>query len=159
MLRKMATLDDRLEQAERVTAISLYVMLIAAIAINVFARNVLRISSVALLEAAPPLVLWLALAGATLGLKHRRHITIGLLMRVLPAPFRKAAARLTGLLAMLMSAALCYAAVLFVVNEIDLFGAWGWHSVCFPIFFLLVFFRAALSVAGRPGSSPRMPAR
>lgn len=152
-------LDDRLEQAERFLAIFLYVLLIAAIAVNVFARDVLHTGSVFLLQSAPFLVLWLALVGATLGFKRRRHITIGLLLHGLPPRWRRAADRLTGLLAMLLSGALCGAAVVFVKNEIDLFGAWGWRSVCFPIFFLIVFFRSALRLLGRgrisTGMSPQ----
>jgi len=140
----MLILDDRLEKTERALAIFLYVLLIAAITVNVFARNVLRTGSSFLLESAPAVVLWLALVGATLGLKHRRHITLGVLLRALPPSWRITVDRLASLLAMLLAGALCYAGVFFVCNEIDLFGAWGWRAVCLPLFFLIVFFRSAL---------------
>ncbi len=144
MLKRLLKLDRWLEKAERALAITLYGLLIAAVAVNVFARNLLHMGSPFLLQAAPTLVLWLALVGATLGLKHGRHITIGALMRFLSPQWRKAAVIMTSLAALLVAAALCYAAVLFLQNELILFGALGWRSVCLPLFFLMVFFRSAL---------------
>jgi TRAP-type C4-dicarboxylate transport system permease small subunit len=144
MLQRLLNLDQRLERAENILAISLYALLIATIAINVFARNLLHMGSPFLLEAAPTLVLWLALVGATWGLKRGRHITIGVLLRLLPPSWRKAATAATSLAALLVAAALCYAAVLFLHNELILFGAMGWRSVCLPLFFLMVALRSAL---------------
>lgn len=144
MLQRLTDLDGRLEKAERILAISLYTLLIAAVAINVIARNLLRMGSSFLLDATPTLVVWLALVGATLGIKHGRHIRIGVLLRLLPLSWRKPATALTSLLAMLVAAVLCYAAVLFLRNELILFGALGWRSICLPLFFLMVAFRCAL---------------
>lgn len=146
--QRIRQFDARLEQVERFAVVLLYAILIAALAVHVFARNILHTGSASMLEASPSLMLWLALAGATLGLKHRRHITIGLLRRLLPPVWGQAADRLTGLFAMLLSAVLFYAAILFVGNEIELFGVQGWPSVCFPIFFGIAFFRSALRMMG-----------
>lgn len=144
MLQRLLKLDHWLGKAEYVLAISLYGLLIAAVAVNVLARNLLHMGSPFLLQAAPTLVLWLALVGATVGLKRGRHITIGALMRFLSPQWRKAADLMTSLAAVLVAAALGYASILFLQNELVLFGALGWRSVCLPLFFLMVFFRSAL---------------
>jgi TRAP-type C4-dicarboxylate transport system permease small subunit len=143
-LQRFGALDRRLEKVEKFLAIALYALLIAAVAVNVVARNLLHIGSPFLLEVAPALVLWLALVGATLGLKRGRHITIGALLRLLPPGGRAGAAAATSLAGMLVAAALGYASVLFLKNELILFGVLGLRSACLPLFFLMVFFRSAL---------------
>ena len=136
--------DERLERGERLVASSLYLLLIAAIAANILARNLFHLASPVFLESAPVFVLWLALVGATLGLRYQRHIKIGLLMHLLPAGWHRAISALTSMCAILITAVLFYSAIGFVHNEITLFGVWGWRSVCFPLFFLIVFFRSVL---------------
>jgi TRAP-type C4-dicarboxylate transport system permease small subunit len=144
MLQRLLKLDRQLEKVESLLAIALYALLIGAVAVNVLARNLLHIGSPFLLAVAPTLVLWLALVGATLGLKRGRHITIGALLRFLPPQWHKAAAIATSLAAALIAGALCYAAILFLRDELILFGALGWRSLCLPLFFMMVFFRSAL---------------
>ena len=144
MLQRLLKLDRGLEKVENVLAITLYGLLIAAVAVNVCARDFLHLGSPFLLQAAPTLVLWLALVCATLGLKRGRHITIGALLRFLSPRGRKIALIWTSLAAILVAAGMCYASILFLHNELILFGALGWRSVCLPLFFLMVFFRSAL---------------
>ena len=138
--------DNWLEKIERGLAVSLYLLLIGMICFNIVARNLLHFSSHRLLELAPTVVLWLALVGATLALKHRRHIKIELLLRLMSPTARRVALALTNLFSMGICALLAWAAVPFVLNEAVLFGAWGWMALCFPIFFGTAFFRFGLNL-------------
>jgi TRAP-type C4-dicarboxylate transport system permease small subunit len=137
-------IDNTLEKIERALAVILFTLLIGMICGNIFARNVLHISSSRFLELAPAVVLWLALVGATLALKHQRHIKIELLLRLLPRTIQILAVSLTSLFAMGVCAVLAYAGIAFVRNEIVLFGARGWASGCLALFFLLALFRFTL---------------
>ncbi len=138
---RIQQLDDGLEKAERGLAIVLFSLLIVLICSNIIARNLFQMASHRLIELAPTIVLWLALVGATLALKQGRHIKIELLLRFLPPHWRHLAAALTSLFAMAVTGILFYAALVFVWNEVILFGPWGWLSICFPLFFLVSFFR------------------
>ena len=73
-MKWMQRADRWLERIERASAVGLYLLLMALIVINIIARNVWHMASHRLLELAPAVVLWLALVGATLALKHRRHM-------------------------------------------------------------------------------------
>jgi TRAP-type C4-dicarboxylate transport system permease small subunit len=137
-------IDNGLEKIERALAVILFTLLIGMICGNIFARNVLHVSSYRLLELAPTVVLWLALVGATLALKHRRHIKIELLLRFLPRALQTLAVSLTSLFAMGVCAVLAYAGMAFVRNEIVLFGARGWPAACLALFFALACFRFTL---------------
>lgn len=139
-------LDDWLEKIERGLAVSLYFLLIGMICFNIVVRNLLHFSSHRLLELAPTVVLWLALVGATLALKHRRHIKIELLLRLMSPAARRVAVVLTNLFSMGICALLAWAAVPFVLNEAVLFGAWGWMALCFPMFFGTAFLRFGLNL-------------
>jgi hypothetical protein len=55
---------------------------------------------------------------------------------------------LTHLFAMIVSAILAWAAVPFVLNEVVLFGRWGWVAICFPVFFGIAFLRFSLELLG-----------
>ena len=150
-------LDNALEKVERFVAASLFTALIALICFNIFARNILHLASHRLLEMAPTIVLWLALVGATLGLKQGRHIKIELLLRFFSDPARRQAIALTSLFGLVVCAVLAWAAVAFVRNEIALFGARGWPAGCFALFFALAAFRFALrllGVWGKPEGPP-----
>jgi TRAP-type C4-dicarboxylate transport system permease small subunit len=137
-----------LEKIERFLAVMLYLLLIAMISVTIIARNLFYFSSHRMLELAPTVVLWLALVGATLALKHHRHIKIELILRLLPKKIRLAAVVLTNLFAMIVTALLAWVAVPFVLNEIALFGRWGWVAVCFPVFFGVAFLRFFLDLLG-----------
>jgi TRAP-type C4-dicarboxylate transport system permease small subunit len=136
--------EHGLARLEQGLTVILFTALILTICFNIVARNVFRVSSHRLMELAPVLVLWVALLGAALAVRYNRHIKIELLLRFLPKSWSKVSLLLTSLFGMLVSAALGYTAFVFVLQEIELFGAWGGLSVCFPLFFLSVFFRLAI---------------
>ena len=106
---------------------------------------------------APAVVMWLALVGATLALKHERHIKIELALRLLPTKGQTAAQVATNLFAMGVCGVLGYAAVPFLVNEIQLFGVWGWLAVCLPFFFGVAFLRFALNLMACLGLMEEAP--
>lgn len=132
--------------------VALFSILTAFIAIAIFARNVLHTAAHGLLELSPVAVLWLALAGAGLALKYQRHIKIDLLQRYLPPRWSQLSVIVTSLFGMLVMGVLAYSSVEFIINEISLFGARGWLSVCFPIFCLTAFFRFFLRMISPRGS-------
>lgn len=146
MPKWVVALDNGLEKIERFLAVALYLLLIGMISFTIIARNLFHFSPHRLLELAPTVVLWLALVGATLALKHHRHIKIELLLRLLPPYVRRGAMLLTNLFAMTICALLAWAAVPFVLNEAALFGPWGWVAVCFPVFFVTAFLRFSLEL-------------
>ncbi len=147
MIRRwISTIDDGLEKAERAVAVVLLSLLIAMICINILGRNIFHWTSHVLLELSPTVVLWLALVGATLALKHQRHIKIELLLRILPLPARRLATMLTRLFAMAVCGLLTWASVIFVSNEVVLMGAKGWLAVCYPIFFSIAFLRFSIDL-------------
>ena len=146
MRKWILKIDNGLEKIERGVAIGLFSLLIGLICINILTRNIFHWTSHALLELAPTVVLWLALVGATLALKHQRHIKIELLLRFLPPPARRMATFLTRLFAMGICALLAWASITFVYNEVVLLGARGWMAVCVPLFFSIAFFRFGLDL-------------
>ena len=99
---------------------------------NIVSRNLSHLSFQKILEIAPTFVLWLALLGASLALKSRRHIRLELLLRFCPFSVRQAAGIATGLFGMAVMGILFYASLGFVANEIAIFGPWGWLSTIFP---------------------------
>lgn len=137
-------IDNGLEKLERALAVGLFCLLIGLICVNIFSRNILHRVSHQMIEFTPTIVLWLALVGATLALKHQKHIKIELLLRFMSHRGRRAATVLTSLFAMGICGVLAIAAVPFVRNEIVIFGARGWAAVCFPLFFAAAFFRFGL---------------
>ena len=155
MLIWIRKIDDWLESVERGLAVILFSLLIALICGNVVARDMLHMASHNLMELAPRMVLWLALVGATLALKHRRHIKIELLLRFLSPAWQRRATALTSLFALLAMAVLGYSAFAFMLNETKLFGSWGWLAICFPLFFLLAAFRFSVLLLDQMCSAPR----
>lgn len=149
--------DKNLERLERALAVGLYLLLIGLVTINIIARNVWHMASHRLLELAPAVVLWLALVGATLALKHQRHIKIEMVLRLLPANIQKIAFVTTTLFAMALCGIMAYASVPFLLNEIVLFGVWGWLAICFPLFFGVAFLRLGLSLWFRAGLLEESP--
>lgn len=148
MLSWIKKFDDGLEKLERVLAVGLFCLLMGLICVNIFTRNVLHWVSHQLIEVTPAVVLWLALVGATMALKHHSHIKIELLLRFLPPGGRSIATGLTSLFAMGVCGILAIASVPFVRNEIIIFGVQGWAAICFPLFFATVFFRFCLRFIG-----------
>ena len=158
ILRKI---DSGLALAEKIIVVALFFSLVASIAINIVARNIFQISFQYLLEIGPSLVLWLALIGSTLALRENRHIRIELVLRYCPTQLTALAGRLCGVFGMVIMAILGYGSLEFVTNEVAIFGAKGWLSVIFPVFFIIAFFRfftqvlaPALKAPGTPESEP-----
>ena len=144
ILSLLRGLDGLLAAAEKVLAVLLSVALVLVVAAAVVARNLLQIPSQNLLEAAPILVLWLALVGASLALRSDRHIRLELVMRFAPPTARWVARLLVGLFGTAVMTLLCVAAFGFVHGEIELFGPRGWAGVIFPLFFAAAAFRCLL---------------
>ena len=147
MLRRI---DDGLAACEKGLVVGMFAALVLILVFNIVTRNILQVSFQRLLEIAPALVLWLSLIGATLGLKYQRHIRLELMLRFCPPAARRWAGSITGLFGAAVMGLLCRASFGFVRNEIGIFGAWGWLSVIFPLFFALSCFRyVTLAVDGR----------
>lgn len=144
MVKWIQKIDNILEKLERVLAVGLFCLLMGLICVNIFTRNVLHWVSHHLIELTPTVVLWLALVGATMALKHHRHIKIELLLRFFPHWGQRVSLGVTNMFAMGVCGLLAVAAVPFVRNEIVIFGAQGWAAVCFPLFFAISFFRFGL---------------
>jgi len=143
-VRLLRRLDGLLAAGERAMAVLLTILLVLAVAAAVVARNLIAMPSQNLLEAAPLLVLWLALVGASLALRRDRHIRLELVLRFAPPSLRRAARVLTGFFGAAVMTVLCTAAVGFVRGEIEIFGSRGWAGVVFPLFFAAAAFRFLL---------------
>lgn len=149
MLKWIEKIDYGIEKAERWLAVGLFSILITLICVVVFTRIAGRFvnwNSHFFVELSPTVVLWLALVGATLALKHQRHIKVELLLRFLSPLWRKLAISLTALFAMIICGLLAYASVPFLLDEVGGTGAKGWFVVCFPLFFMVAFFRFSLQL-------------
>ena len=139
-------LDAKLETAEKALLVFLFSTLILLISFNIITRNLFNYSFQAILEAAPGTVLWLALFGSSLALKKNRHIKLEIVRRYLGRRARHFAHIFCGLIGLSIMSVLLVASVVFVNNEIQIFGRVGWVSVVFPLFFALASFRYALQV-------------
>ena len=140
-MKLLIRIDDLLATGERVLVVCLYSALIVLIVFNIASRNLFHQSFHGILEIAPALVLWLALIGATLGLRLNRHIRLELFLRFCPDETRQLAARIAcGFGAVIMSI-LFIAALQFTVSEVKIFGPWGATASIFPLFFALAAFR------------------
>jgi len=149
-MRLLRRIDHVLSVMERALVILLFAALVAAIGINVVSRNFFHHSFQALLEYAPTLVLWLALMGSTLGLRSNRHIRLELLLRFTPPGARRLAERAAALFGMTAMGVMAVASLLFVKNEVAIFGAGGYTVVVFPIFFSLALFRFFINLIAPP---------
>ena len=139
-------LDAGLELAEKALIVFLVSVLILLISFNILTRNLFNYSFQAILEAAPGNVLWLALTGSTLAMKKNRHIKLELIRRYLGGRARRFTRIVCGVIGLTIMALLFFASIVFVRNEIQIFGAVGWVSVAFPLFFAVVSFRYARQV-------------
>lgn len=138
LIRKV---DAAVARCEKGLIILLFWGLIGLIVFNIVARNLFQLSFSKIFEIAPACVLWLALLGGSLALREGRHIRLELFLRYCPQRVRRMAAVAVNLCGMLIMAVLVYAALIFLVNELALFGMWGGVAIIFPLFFLLAFFR------------------
>ena len=142
----LSQLDQMLESAEKALLVFLFSSLILLISFNIVTRNLFNYSFQLILEAAPGIVLWMALLGSTLALKHNRHIKLEVFLRYLGRRVRNVAHILCGLIGLSIMGILFVASLEFVKNEVHIFGHGGLVSIVFPIFFALASFRYALQV-------------
>jgi TRAP-type C4-dicarboxylate transport system permease small subunit len=99
------------------------------------------------------LVLWLGLLGALAATRERRHITIDVIARLLPARGKAVADAVTSLFAAIVSATVAFYAARFVASEVE-FGsvafagipAWA-LEVVIPVAFGLIALRFLLQFA------------
>lgn len=140
-MNTLEKIDNALAIAERVLIVIAFSLLILLVSANIVLRNLFGISFQAVLEAAPALVMWLALLGATLAMKNDGHIKLELFLRYCPDRVRRGARRASSLFGLIVSGALGIASFSFVYNEIDMFGSWGYVAIIFPVFFAILTFR------------------
>jgi TRAP-type C4-dicarboxylate transport system permease small subunit len=126
---------------EKFLIVLLFSALISVIAFNVISRNLFQVSFQKILEFAPSIVLWLALTGSTLALKQHRHIKLELMIRYFPEKLRFIAGVAVTVFGISIMGILFLASLVFVKNEIEMFGGWGWLSLIFPFFFSVSAFR------------------
>ena len=151
----LTKLDDRLEFAEKALIVILFSSLILLICFNIITRNLFDYSFQRIMEAAPGIVLWLALFGSTLALKQNRHIKLEIFVRYLGRRGQCFARIFSSVVGLTIMGVLFIASIEFVKNEIQIFGRIGWISMAIPMFFLLASFRYALQMVG----ASRCPAR
>lgn len=137
-------LDSILETLENSLVIMIFIALTGAVAFNILTRNLFNVSFQGVIEIVPSLVLWLALLGSTLALKHQRHIRLELVLRFLPEKTRTPLRLAASIFGIVVMGLLLIASIQFVKNEIQIFGAWGTTALIFPVFFLLSVFRYTL---------------
>lgn len=153
-MRYLYKIDDFLAQIEKCLILLLSSTLILLVVLNILLRNLFNVSFRIILELAPVIVLWSALAGSTLALKQQRHIKLELFVRYLPGMLRSAARSASSAFGITVMGILFGASLEFVKNEIDIFGPWGWFSVIFPFFFGVSFFRYFVSMVDYPRRIP-----
>jgi len=157
-MKLLNKIDDLLAFLEKSLAVSLFALLVLTIFFNIIFRNIFQISFHTLLEIAPTLVVWLALLGATLGLRSHRHIKLELLLRFCSRKVRRMAGMAAGAFGTVIMGILFFASLEFVTNEVAIFGSRGWLSLIFPVFFSLACFRYMTTTVyhfkGFPTSEP-----
>jgi TRAP-type C4-dicarboxylate transport system permease small subunit len=148
MVALIKRVDDTLAQIEKGAIVFGFGLLVASILLNILSRNLFHWPSHAVVEAGPRLVLWLALLGASLGLKHHRHIRLELVLRHCSDRMRRRADVIVNLFGAAVMAILMITAVFFVKNEITMFGRQGWLTIIFPFFFGVSVFRYLCGLLG-----------
>ena len=144
----MQKIDNFLAEIEKFLIVMLFAALVLMVFLNILLRNFFHISFHTILDTAPAFVVWLALLGAALGLKYQRHIKLELVLRHCARGTRRAAGAAAGFFGALVMGILFFASLEFVQNEVAIFGARGWLSIIFPVFFAIACFRYVMSVFG-----------
>ena len=152
-MKQLIRIDNLLATGERLLVVCLYTTLIGLIIFNITSRNLFHLSFHRILEIAPALVLWLALIGATLGLKNHRHIRLELFLRFCSDKTKQLAARIACGFGIIIMSTLFFAALQFTVSEIRIFGPWGATAAIFPLFFALAAFRYFVQIIITPSHS------
>jgi TRAP-type C4-dicarboxylate transport system permease small subunit len=164
MIKTVKRIDDALALIEKSGIVGCFTLLVFFVVFTILSRNIFHLPSHKIFEAGPRLVLWLALLGAALALKHQRHIRLELVLRYCSRRTRLWAAVAVNLFGAAVMGILLVVSKVFVSNEIAMFGAWGRLSVIFPVFFglaafhfltdLLVRVASASTVATIPPAKP-----
>jgi len=158
MKRFIHRVDNILAQVEKSAVVICFTLLVAFVLFSILSRNIFHLPSHRLFESAPNLVLWMALLGASLALRQRRHIRLELVLRFCSARFKRRATRGVNLFGALVMGILLLTSVEFVHNETAMFGSWGRLAVIFPIFFGSTGFRY-LAAALFPTDGPNTDAK
>lgn len=140
-MKILHAIDRYIEIVEKTLIVFLFVFFILLITSSIFSRNLFQVSSQLVSEKTPLFVLWLALLGASLGIKDNKHIKLELLLRFVSGSFKDLALLVGHVFAALVLLVLFYLSITFVQGEIKLFGAWGWSIVIMPVFFFVASFR------------------
>jgi len=154
LTRLIKRLDDTLARIEKCVIVVCFTLLVCFVLIGILSRNLFHLPSSKLFESAPSLVLWMALLGASLALKQRRHIRLELVLRYGSETVRKWSGRVVNLFGAAVMAGLLITSIAFVRNEIAMFGGWGWLAIIFPIFFGATAFRYLAALLVSPDSHP-----
>jgi TRAP-type C4-dicarboxylate transport system permease small subunit len=147
-------LDNALALIEKCVVVLCFSLLVFSVFFNILSRNLFHLPSHKIFEAGPNLVVWLALLGASLGLKQQRHIRLELVLRYCSDRIRRWAGVVVSLFGASIMGILLVTSFEFVRNEIAMFGDWGRLSVIFPIFFSVAGFRYLTGLLSR-FESPR----
>jgi TRAP-type C4-dicarboxylate transport system permease small subunit len=139
-------IDNFFFECEKFVVVVLFSMLVLAVMFNIISRNLFQFSFNEIFEVSPVIVVWTALAGATIAMKKKRHIRLELFLRYCPGNFRKLSYIAGSIFGMAVTGVLLVASFEFVGNEISIFGIRGWFSIIFPVFFSLSCFRYFTSV-------------
>lgn len=140
-MRFLYKIDDILAAAEKILAILFFTCLVLLILSDILIRNFFNFSTHQISGLTPVFVLWLSLVGATLGVKYERHIRIEIILKHCSAKIQWFAAILVNIFSMTLMGLLFIISLKFVANETAIFGNFGYLSICFPVFFIISFFR------------------
>ena len=154
MTRLIKRLDETLARIEKGAIVVCFTLLVSFVLIGILSRNLFHLPSSKLFESAPSLVLWMALLGASLALKQRRHIRLELVLRYCSQTVRTWSSRVVNLFGAAVMVGLLITSVEFVRNEMAMFGGWGWLAIIFPIFFGSTAFRYLAALLVPPRSQP-----
>ena len=157
MVEIIKRMDNVLACIEKGVILVVFTLLVVMVLFTIVSRNLMHIPTHQFFETAPALVLWLALIGASLAMKRRRHIRLELVVRHLPSMLHRTADILVNLFGAAVMGLLLVAAVDFVANEIAIFGARGWLSSIFPIFFGLAGLRYLIGIMAPPPAADPSP--
>ena len=140
-MRYINKFDEFLAVFEKSLVVAIFSALILLITFNVISRNLFQVSFQKILEISPSLVLWLALLGSSLSLKNQRHIKLEILLRFFSDKYKTFAIIAGSAFGMTVMGILFVVSIVFVGNEVVIFGKWGLISIIFPMFFAISFFR------------------
>lgn len=140
-MRHLKRIDDVLALVEQILVVTLFTGLLTLMLLNILSRNLWGVSFQKALEVTPMIVLWMTLLGASLALKRRRHIKLELFVSRLPSHLQQLSRFLTAVFGLAVMGVLLWASWGFVLNEVRIFGSWGWGTAIFPLFFMLGAFR------------------